>query len=79
MSTSFFFHPVYYCTLETKVSISYAQVWTFSLKRSPYYEELIDNLTEVTQLYVSSLHLRSGLRRHHVKRVLVWIEVCTSP
>lgn len=62
--------------LETEYLVSYTQVWTFSLERSSYFEDLVDVLTEVTEKYISFTHLRSGLRRHHVKGILVWIKVC---
>jgi hypothetical protein len=62
--------------LETEDLVSYTQVWTFSLERSNYFEDLVDALTQVTEQYISFAHLRSGLRRHHVKSVLVWIKAC---
>ena len=61
---------------ETEDLVSYTQVWTFSLERSNYFEDLVDALTDVTEKYISFAHLRSGLRRHHVKGVLIWIKAC---
>ena len=56
---------------ETKDLVSYMQVWTYSLERSNYSEDLVDALTKVTENYISFAHL-SGLCRHHVKGVLIW-------
>ena len=62
--------------LETEDLVSYTQVWTFSLERSNCFEDLVDFLTDATEKYISFAYLRSGLRRHQVKSVLVWIKAC---